>query len=35
MLEVTSPAEEITLGVEFTTKYKNSDLYKYVILTAL
>uniref|UniRef100_A0A2N9GTK4 ABC transporter domain-containing protein n=1 Tax=Fagus sylvatica TaxID=28930 RepID=A0A2N9GTK4_FAGSY len=28
MLEVTSPAEEITLGVEFTTTYKNSDLYK-------
>ena len=30
MLEVTTPAEEITLGVEFTTAYKNSDLYKYV-----
>uniref|UniRef100_A0A2N9HR76 ABC transporter domain-containing protein n=1 Tax=Fagus sylvatica TaxID=28930 RepID=A0A2N9HR76_FAGSY len=28
MLEVTTPAEEITLGVEFTTTYKNSDLYK-------
>ncbi|KAM3699205.1 hypothetical protein ACB098_05G008000 [Castanea mollissima] len=28
MLEVTSSAEEITLGVDFTNVYKNSDLYR-------
>ncbi|KAF5466684.1 hypothetical protein F2P56_016589 [Juglans regia] len=28
MLEVTTPAEELTLGVDFTTLYKNSDLYR-------
>ncbi|KAM3248119.1 hypothetical protein P3L10_009887 [Capsicum annuum] len=27
MLEVTAPAQEITLGVDFTNLYKNSDLY--------
>ena len=30
MLEVTSSAEEIALGVDFTNVYRNSDLYRYV-----
>ena len=30
MLEVSSSAEEITLGVDFTNVYKNSELYRYV-----
>ncbi|KAK3411001.1 hypothetical protein EUGRSUZ_J03024 [Eucalyptus grandis] len=28
MLEVTSPAQELTLGVDFSDLYKNSDLYR-------
>ncbi|KAM3373759.1 hypothetical protein P3S68_012473 [Capsicum galapagoense] len=27
MLKVTTPAQEMTLGVDFTNLYKNSDLY--------
>ena len=30
MLEVTSPAQELALGVDFTDLYKNSDLYRSV-----
>ena len=30
MLEVSSSAEEINLGVDFTNVYKNSELYRYV-----
>lgn len=28
MLEVTSPAQELALGVDFTDLYKNSELYR-------
>lgn len=30
MLEVTSPAQELALGVDFSDLYKNSDLYRWV-----
>lgn len=30
MLEVTTPAQEISLGVDFTKIYKNSDLHRSV-----
>lgn len=29
MLEITTPAQEVALGVDFTELYKNSDLYRF------
>lgn len=34
MLEVTSPQQEMILGVDFTEAYKNSDLHRLFQLTA-
>jgi hypothetical protein len=30
MLEITSSAQEVLLGVDFADVYKNSELYRYV-----
>jgi hypothetical protein len=30
MLEVTTSGEEMALGVDFTTVYQNSELYRYL-----
>jgi len=30
MLEVTTPAQELALGIDFADSYKNSDLYRWV-----
>ncbi|KAF3634285.1 hypothetical protein FXO38_25213 [Capsicum annuum] len=35
MLKVTAPAQEMTLGVDFTNLYKNSDLLRFTIFIAL
>jgi hypothetical protein len=33
MLEVSSSAQELTLGVDFANAYRNSDLYKYILIS--